>query len=458
MGETQGELIVVGSGIKAVGQFTLEAQAHIQQADIVLYAAADPVTDMWIERQNPNTFDLYQYYANDRNRVITYVQMIERILDEVRAGKRVCAIFYGHPGVFVTPSHNAVEIARREGYEARMLPAVSAEDCLYADLGVDPSVPGLQVFEATDLLLRRRRIDPSMNMILFQVGCVGDLGFRFDGYANDNFGVLVDYLEDVYGPDQELVNYVASMFNTAKTTMDRHTVGDLRDPDVAKTVTGISTFFVPAATTAESDPETGERLGLKVGASRGTPLICDRDDYPRLRALARRNNLNHSVPPGYKFSHAPEALYETVYELSMDIDAVRAFRADPDAYLADREGLSDWDRRQLALQHHGVIRGLFKADPEVEAERFVRHALASPYLADTWRAKQQVEHAARRRGEIDPSEYQQVLCDWLREQGFATTPAAVSRAARSVRRIRADAQVEPEGDVEMGKAAETVGG
>src|SRR3954470_23859047 len=168
MSNTSGKLVIVGSGIRAVGQFTLEAQAHIQQADIVLYAAADPVTDMWIEKQNPNCFDLYQYYANDKNRIITYVQMIERIIDEVRAGKRVCAIFYGHPGVFVTPSHNAIEIARREGYDARMLPAVSAEDCLYADLGVDPSVPGLQIFEATDLLLRKRRIDTSMNLILFQ--------------------------------------------------------------------------------------------------------------------------------------------------------------------------------------------------------------------------------------------------------------------------------------------------
>src|SRR6266700_5714918 len=138
----QGSLVVVGSGIKSVGHFTLEAQAHIQNADIVLYATADPVTDMWIQKNNPNCFDLYEYYGNDKSRIITYTQMIERILAEVRSGKYVCALFYGHPGVFVTPSHNAIELARREGYDAVMLPAVSAEDCLYADLGVDPSMPG----------------------------------------------------------------------------------------------------------------------------------------------------------------------------------------------------------------------------------------------------------------------------------------------------------------------------
>ena len=65
--------------------------------------------------------------------------MAEAILEPVRAGKRVCAAFYGHPGVFVLPSHDAISRARAEGFEATMLPGVSAEDCLVADLGVDPA-------------------------------------------------------------------------------------------------------------------------------------------------------------------------------------------------------------------------------------------------------------------------------------------------------------------------------
>lgn len=64
------------------------------------------------------------------------------MLQEVRLGKKVVGVFYGHPGVFVSPSHRAISIARFEGYEAKMLPAVSAEDSLYADLGIDPSRPG----------------------------------------------------------------------------------------------------------------------------------------------------------------------------------------------------------------------------------------------------------------------------------------------------------------------------
>ena len=433
-----GKLVVVGSGIKSVAHFTLEAQAHLQQADVVLYAAADPVTDMWIEKQNPHCFDLYQYYANDKNRIVTYVQMTERILEEVRAGKHVCAVFYGHPGVFVTPSHNAIEIARREGFEARMLPAVSAEDCLYADLGVDPSIPGLQIFEATDLVLRQRRIDPTMNMILFQVGCVGDVGFRFHGYDNRNFQVLVDYLEQCYGSDHELVNYVASMFPIGEPAVARHRIAELRDPDVAKTVTGISTFFIPALRSAESSAQIARQFKLKVGPARKSPLVCNLPEYPRLKGIAQQNNRDHVVPDGYKFSHASPALYETLLELALTVRARDSFRADPGAFLRNRAGLTERERQSLGLQHLGMLRMMFKADPNEEAARFVQSALRCPYLADSYRAKQQVEHAALLRNEIDMSQYQSRLCAWFLDQGYATTPRAVTRGIRAVRLVRAD--------------------
>lgn len=432
MSDKKGSLVIIGSGIKAVGHFTLEAQAHIRNADIVLYAAADPVTDMWIEKQNPNAFDLYQYYADDKARIITYVQMVERILAEVRAGKYVCALFYGHPGVFVTPSHNAIAIARKEGYDAVMLPAVSAEDCLYADLGVDPSMPGLQIYEATDLLLHRRRPDTTLNVILFQVGCIGDMGFKFGGYENDKFGVLIDYLEDLYGPDHIAVNYVANMF-AGEPVIERRTIAEYRDPEVKRQVSGISTFFIPAVEPAVGDAEMSEKLGMRAYRSaRVTPLVCDRNDYAVLAQIAQRNNYNHRVPKGYKYSYSSEALYETLYALALDHEEQQAFRANPAAYLAQREGLTPNERRQLLLQHHGVTRMLFKRDPEREAIRFVGAALINPDLAEAYRERQRAEHDALLQGRISPAEYEGRLAAWFLAQGYPATPSAVTQAMKGV--------------------------
>ena len=52
------------------------------------------------------------------------------MLSHVRKEENVVGVFYGHPGVFVSPSHRTLALARDEGYIANMLPGISAEDCL----------------------------------------------------------------------------------------------------------------------------------------------------------------------------------------------------------------------------------------------------------------------------------------------------------------------------------------
>ena len=104
------------------------------------------------------------------------------MLQPVRNGLKVVGVFYGHPGVFTLPSRRAIAIAQSEGYSAQMLPGISSEDCLFADLLVDPSIPGAQSVEATDLLLRERPLLTSSHVIIWQVGCVGRFDFNFSGF------------------------------------------------------------------------------------------------------------------------------------------------------------------------------------------------------------------------------------------------------------------------------------
>jgi hypothetical protein len=152
-----GELVIIGSGIDSIG-FSLGDEALIANADKVLYCVADPATVVWLRQLRPDALDLYVLYADDKVRYTTYMEMAEAQLYWVRQGLRVVVIFYGHPGIFVLSTHRAIQIARREGHRAVMRAGVSALDTLCADLGVDPSHPGLQTHEATDCLIRRRRI------------------------------------------------------------------------------------------------------------------------------------------------------------------------------------------------------------------------------------------------------------------------------------------------------------
>ena len=145
---SRGRLIVAGTGIKAVGHVTLETRTLIERAGTLLYMVADPATGAWIRELNPRAESLEPYFAEGRTRWDTFQLIIDRILTEVRSGADVCAVFYGHPGVFVYMSHEAIRRARAEGFDASMLPGISAEDCLIADLGVDTAAIGYQCLEA----------------------------------------------------------------------------------------------------------------------------------------------------------------------------------------------------------------------------------------------------------------------------------------------------------------------
>jgi len=156
----KGQLIVVGTGISVAGQMTLAAKSHIENADIVFMGIMNKVGEHAVKNLNPNSISLDDLYQEGKSRAVTYDQMVDRIVQAVSEGHKVCVAFYGHPGVFVTPSHEAIRRVRELGLNAQMLPGVSAEDCLIADLGIDPSRFGCQSYEATQFLFRDYRIDP----------------------------------------------------------------------------------------------------------------------------------------------------------------------------------------------------------------------------------------------------------------------------------------------------------
>jgi hypothetical protein len=208
-----GSLVVVGTGITVGLHATAETVEAIVRADRVLYLVTEPATEEWIRRLNPASESLESSYAEGKPRVVTYFEMTERILAAVRDGHRVCAAFYGHPGVYVNASHSAVSQARRAGFVARMLPGISAEACLFADLGVNPGDHGCQSFEATDFLAAGRRFDPTSTLILYQVGVLGEASVR-RGMAGrpERLRVLAAALRKWYPARHRLILYEASPF------------------------------------------------------------------------------------------------------------------------------------------------------------------------------------------------------------------------------------------------------
>lgn len=252
-----GSLTVVGTGIRMGLHLTPEARAAIDASDELLHLGADALADEWLHGLHPRSTSLSSEYNVGEAREAIYERIVERILAPVRDGLRVTAAFYGHPGVYVRPSHEAIRRARSEGFQARMLPAVSAEDCLFADLGVDPANTGCASYDATDFLLRSPSVDTASGLVLWQITVIGDPNAVAEPRL-DNVHVLVERLAAQYPRDHEVVVYEASPYPISEAVIERIPLEHLAEA----ALTPLSTLYVPPATVREFDAETAVRLGF----------------------------------------------------------------------------------------------------------------------------------------------------------------------------------------------------
>lgn len=236
----KGSLTVVGTGIKFASQLTPEAEGYIRQADKLYYVVPGPFANDWLTQLNPTAESLAGLYAEGRRRLDTYEEMVSTILTAVRQNKKVCTIFYGHPGVFAIPSHEAIRLAQAEGFAAQMLPGISAEDCLFADLGIDPGIYGCQSFEATDFLVRQRRFDPYSHLVLWQVGIIGEVK-RGKPQSQVGIQLLAQTLLNTYDEMHEVAVYEAARYPIHYPRIERLALKEL-----AKTIPSLlSTLYVP---------------------------------------------------------------------------------------------------------------------------------------------------------------------------------------------------------------------
>lgn len=254
-----GSLVVIGTGIRTVGQLTLEAIAWMQEADALLYVVADPVAEAVIQHLNPTgAVSLAGFYEEGKPRINTYSAMVEYILGCVRAGNKTVAAFYGHPGVCTYPSHESIRRAKSEGFPAWMLPGISSEDCLFADLGVDPGTWGCQSYEATDFLLNTRLIDPSSPMILWQLGSLGYWKHKSWQVDMRAMPLLVQKLNQFYPVSHPVTLYQAATLpgtDPINVQIPLHSLSEF--PIMAG-----MTLYIPPAKTKVPDPEMSRLLSL----------------------------------------------------------------------------------------------------------------------------------------------------------------------------------------------------
>lgn len=208
---SRGNLIVVGLGITLGSHLTPIARAAIEGADVVYVAASHRLVEEWVRGMHRDVRSLQPHYAEGHSRMETYRAMVAELVGEVRRGRRVCGAFYGHPGVFAWVPHRAVAEVRAQGFDAVMEPGISAEDCLYADLGIDPGTHGCIHHEATRWMIESRPVDTAALLVLWQVGVAGDLSMSVGPSDRARRQRLVDKLLRHYPPAHPVTLYEAAV-------------------------------------------------------------------------------------------------------------------------------------------------------------------------------------------------------------------------------------------------------
>jgi len=225
-------LVCIGTGMTMASHLTPLSLSYLQQADVVFSLMSHGVVEKWVETLHPQVISLQQYYQEGTDRNISYRRMIDAMLSEVKAGKKVVGAFYGHPGVFAYVPHQAVAEARALGIPAHMEAGVSAEDCLFADLGIDPGRYGCQHFETTQLMIFKRRLDPSAYLILWQAGVAGDLSTARFATNQQRLTLLVQRLQQDYPLDHPVILYEACTLPVGAPRMERITLQQLPNADI----------------------------------------------------------------------------------------------------------------------------------------------------------------------------------------------------------------------------------
>ncbi len=236
----KGALTVVGLGYRAAAQVTPEVLSAIGQSDKLYHLVYDPLTTAWIRAVHPNSTSLADSWKPGASVAECCDAMVRQIMASVRAGTDVCVAFSGHPTICVYPTRESLRLAKREGFKTRIFPGLSAIDCLFADIGVDPGL-GCQIWETKTLLVRKPKLNPKTNIVLLQLQMIGRTADDGAETNREGLEMLRSFLMRVYPRHHRAAIYEAATFPVAGPVIQWIPLGHLP----RAVINALSTLLIP---------------------------------------------------------------------------------------------------------------------------------------------------------------------------------------------------------------------
>jgi uncharacterized protein YabN with tetrapyrrole methylase and pyrophosphatase domain len=196
------DIYLLGSGIYSSLQLTRETEQAIRSCRTVFVLHDDLMVHDALRELCVDVRDLAPLYDGERRRRDVYRKIADLLIGEALARPRVALVTYGHPLFLVSASELILKQAQSNGLKATVLPAVSSFDTLLCDLGVGYG-HGVQIFDATSMLVNRWIPNPRVPLLLFQIATILNEGVERGQPSSRHLLPLVEYLQDLYPFDHE---------------------------------------------------------------------------------------------------------------------------------------------------------------------------------------------------------------------------------------------------------------
>jgi uncharacterized protein YabN with tetrapyrrole methylase and pyrophosphatase domain len=237
---------IVGLGIVGTHQITREAEEVIRHSKHTFVIASGYGIPEYIETLCPRITDLSYLYEPGMNRLPTYHRMAAEVVSAALAEAPVCLATYGHPWVYCYPTTLINRAAPLLGLHVEVFAGVSAFDSMLVDLGTDIANGGMQMYEATDLLLRQRPIQTDVTCIIWQPTVVGDPTCPAGPYSAEQFTPLRDFLLRSYPADHQVKLVTSKTHPLTRSTVETLKLGELAS--VLEGAPQVGTLYIPPLT------------------------------------------------------------------------------------------------------------------------------------------------------------------------------------------------------------------
>ena len=237
------DIAVVGLGISGAHHLTREVEETIRRCTKLFVTDTGSGLLDYVADLGPEVVDLSAAAETVEHRVVAYRRMAAEVVSAALEQPPVCFATYGHPTMYCYPTTLIERAALVLDLKVRVLPGVSFLDTLLSDLRLDPGFDGLQLYEATDLLVRRRPLQPDVSAVITQAPMVANAYNRPADRRLDHLQLLQHYLEETYPTTHEIVVVTSAPHPLLEPEMNVVPLGSLAAALLA--ATQLCTLYIP---------------------------------------------------------------------------------------------------------------------------------------------------------------------------------------------------------------------